>query len=234
MHKCMFTTMQLYTLASWYRPGMDEQGLRERKKVRTRQAIRDAAVDLFLTRGYHETTIADIASRAEVSSRTFFSYFPSKESVLFADLEPAFGRLEVLLAEPDRTLSALECMRTWLGQDLLTQPNSPELDALIDDLIAADARPGATKGLEFMGRIHECMTRAIAVDLRCDETDAMPAIVASAAIAALYRATRHADGTPLHSDDLTLAQFDRALRFISGGLDGLAAEVKELALDVPR
>jgi AcrR family transcriptional regulator len=201
---------------------MVEPGLRERKKARTRQAIRDAAVELFVARGYHETTISDIAERAEVSDRTFFSYFPSKESVLFADLKPAFDRLEEMLQAPDRTASALETMRSWLSEDLLAETSSPELDALIDDLLAADARPVEAKGLEFMARIQDTLTRAIAIDLDCDDADAMPAIVATAAIAALYRATRYADGTPIRSDDLTLAQFDRALDFIHGGLDTLA------------
>jgi AcrR family transcriptional regulator len=66
-------------------------GLRERKKQRTRRALIEAAVRLFEERGYDGTTVADIAAAAELSTRTFFLHFPTKEAVVFAD---ARGRLE--------------------------------------------------------------------------------------------------------------------------------------------
>src|ERR1700746_3157992 len=68
----------------------DQQlGLRERKKIKTRQAIRREAIRLFDTNGYAATTVEQIAEAAEVSPSTFFRYFPSKESLLLADdLDP--------------------------------------------------------------------------------------------------------------------------------------------------
>ena len=60
-------------------------GLRERKKMKTRQAIRREAFRLFEERGYAGTTTEQIAEAAAVSASTFFRYFPSKESVLLAD-----------------------------------------------------------------------------------------------------------------------------------------------------
>ena len=62
--------------------------LRERKREKTRAAIVDAAMELFETRGYHGTTLADIAAAAEIGTRTFFSYFASKDDLLFPEQTP--------------------------------------------------------------------------------------------------------------------------------------------------
>jgi AcrR family transcriptional regulator len=59
--------------------------LRDRKRARTRQALVDAAMELIERNGYEATTIADIAAAAEIGTRTFFSYFPTKEDVLFPE-----------------------------------------------------------------------------------------------------------------------------------------------------
>jgi AcrR family transcriptional regulator len=64
-------------------------GLRERKKIRTRETIRREAFRLIQEHGYAATTVEQIAEAAEVSPSTFFRYFPTKESVLLADdLDP--------------------------------------------------------------------------------------------------------------------------------------------------
>jgi AcrR family transcriptional regulator len=57
-------------------------GLREEKKRRQRQAIVDAAADLFRERGYDETRVQDIVDRVAISEATFFNYFPAKDALL--------------------------------------------------------------------------------------------------------------------------------------------------------
>ncbi|AUA11643.1 Fatty acid metabolism regulator protein [Streptomyces malaysiensis subsp. malaysiensis] len=63
-------------------PGL---GLRERKKIKTRQAIRRAALRLFAEQGYEATPVDRIARAADVSSSTVFRYFPAKEDIVLTD-----------------------------------------------------------------------------------------------------------------------------------------------------
>jgi AcrR family transcriptional regulator len=76
----------------------NEEGLRERKKRATRQAISDIATRLFIERGFDSVTVADVAAAANVAKMTVFNYFPRKEDLFFdrdgesrALLRNAFG-----------------------------------------------------------------------------------------------------------------------------------------------
>ncbi|MBO4258907.1 TetR/AcrR family transcriptional regulator [Streptomyces griseorubiginosus] len=74
-------------------------GLRERKKIKTREAIRTATYALIKEQGYDATTIEQIADRAEVSPSTVFRYFPTKEDIVLTDEYDA-PMLEELRARP--------------------------------------------------------------------------------------------------------------------------------------
>ncbi|MEV4114573.1 TetR family transcriptional regulator [Nonomuraea sp. NPDC049695] len=64
-----------------------EESRRERKKRQTRQLLVSTALRLFAEQGYEQTTVAQIAAAADVATKTFFNYFPTKEDVLFAQAE---------------------------------------------------------------------------------------------------------------------------------------------------
>src|SRR5512139_346037 len=85
--------------------------LRERKKLRTRRTIAVTAMRLFTERGFDETTIADIADAAEVSPRTFFSYFRSKEDVVFAEIDDRLAEIREQLADRPAGESPLATIR---------------------------------------------------------------------------------------------------------------------------
>ncbi len=73
--------------------------LRERKKDQTREALAQAAFELFRQKGFEATTAAEIAAAANVSRRTFFRYFPSKDELLFIDNGPRLARFCELLSQ---------------------------------------------------------------------------------------------------------------------------------------
>ena len=66
---------------------MPPDGLRERKKLRTRQLLADVARRLFSEHGFENVSIAQIADAADVSPATVFNYFPTKEDLVYSRLE---------------------------------------------------------------------------------------------------------------------------------------------------
>ena len=74
------------------------EGRRQRKRRQTRERIEQAAMSLFLQRGFEATTVEDITEAADVSKRSFFDYFPSKEEVVFAWQDSFADRLMAAIA----------------------------------------------------------------------------------------------------------------------------------------
>ncbi|MEV0643339.1 TetR family transcriptional regulator [Streptomyces sp. NPDC050619] len=98
-------------------------GLRALKKQRTRDALLRAALELFTTRGYEQTTVDDIADAVEVSQRTFFRYFANKEEAALALQEIAETRfIEALRTRPAHE-APLEALRQAVleGWDTITE-----------------------------------------------------------------------------------------------------------------
>jgi AcrR family transcriptional regulator len=93
-------------------------GLRERKKARTRAAIRQHALRLFREQGYHATTVEQIAEAAEVSPSTFFRYFPTKEDVVLQDDFDVVA-MEAFEAQP-ASLSPIAAFRAAVAQTVAT------------------------------------------------------------------------------------------------------------------
>ena len=61
-------------------------GLREVKKLRTRREIADRAMQLFAQRGFDRVTVAEVAAAADVSEKTVYNYFPTKEDLFFDEV----------------------------------------------------------------------------------------------------------------------------------------------------
>ncbi|WP_214404174.1 TetR/AcrR family transcriptional regulator [Pseudonocardia lacus] len=171
------------------------EGRRERKKQLTRQALVDAAVRLFTERGFERTTVADIAEAADVSTRTFFLHFATKEDVLLADVtERVSGGAAAVLrdaASPAEALAAAaDVMITdaWRG-DLRTGAAGLRARLVVDNP-AVRARL-LQVGFAAQEGIAAALVAAFPDQL--DEVDAAALVgalmgaVASAAVAALRR-----------------------------------------------
>jgi len=105
--------------------GLPAIGLRDRKKLRAREAIERSALALFESRGYAGTTLQDIADAADVAPRTFFRYFASKEELLHGDL---VGQVPLLAAELASRPSSESILDAVLGA-VVDMPPPPGTDA---------------------------------------------------------------------------------------------------------
>ena len=197
------------------------EGLRERKKQRTREQIIEAAMSLFAERGYDATTIAHIAAAAEVAPRTFFSYFPSKEAVVFCTVDRDLDALEATLRDRPPGETAFDALRRWI-------------DTMFDQLVAEEDQAHLRKRLcreneslanfqgGMMARISELLLEAIAADLDEPPSALRPRLVAAAALAALTSLDDNLDASagPVGKAE-ALAVLDDVLLFLRGGIDAL-------------
>lgn len=92
-------------------PAPVRQGLRERKKQRTRDALLHAALELFVSQGYEQTTVDEIAGAVDVSQRTFFRYFAGKEETVFAVPDMVESQFVAALRERPPGEPPLEALR---------------------------------------------------------------------------------------------------------------------------
>lgn len=112
-------------------------GLRERKKAKTRDALVRSALRQFHERGFDHVTVDDIAEDCEVSPRTFFRYFSSKEEVLFGDVDGARQRLLDSLAEQPAEASVLEALRAAVLTVVVEYEHERDLKLLRQQVLRA-------------------------------------------------------------------------------------------------
>lgn len=110
--------------------------LRETKKVRTRRALCDAAMNIVITDGYPAATIEAIAERAGVSVRTFHNYFPTKDAVFTFPFAESCERLLVHLKEQPDSLSLFDALSAAWLTSFAEQRNTVVQLALVVSAIA--------------------------------------------------------------------------------------------------
>jgi AcrR family transcriptional regulator len=195
-----------------------QPGLRERKKQRTRETIARVAVELFSERGYHATTLADIADAADVSTRTIFSYFSSKEDILFSDFPELKQALAQALAERPSSKDALETVREFVlsAAHLEKGPLHGQRAAIIesDETLRSHKRAR-------LAEIEEVVAGAIAQDLDAADDDLRPRLVAASLIAAFEALDDRSQSAATLKDAAKVV--DPVITFLRGGLDSLTS-----------
>src|SRR6266576_6257016 len=197
-----------------------QPGLRERKKQRTRETIAGAARELFAERGYHATTLPDIAEAADVSTRTIFAYFPSKEDILFSDFTVMKETLAQALAERPEGQDALETVR----QFILSLHGAEKSD--LDEGLRVCVESDETLRNHLRARIaqlEELIAPAIAKDLDAPANDPRPQVVAASLTAAFNVLTERGSGSRAKAKSAAdvAAAIDPVITFLRGGLDAL-------------
>jgi AcrR family transcriptional regulator len=191
-------------------------GLRERKKQKTRDTIINVALDLFDERGYEQTTIAEIAEAAEVSPRTIFAYFPSKEDIVFCDLPATQERLAQALRERPEGATALDALRDFIAGSL-----SPDANVVRRKRILAGDETLRRNERARFAPFEQLMVEAIAEDLHAGPDDIRPQIVAAALTAAFSAVHDPAAPPESFSPEQAMAVIDDVMGFLRGGLEAL-------------
>jgi AcrR family transcriptional regulator len=104
-------------------------GLRERKKRATRRAMSDAATELFMTKGFDNTSVAEIAEAVGVSPQTVLNYFPTKTDLFFDENDWYAGPSQAVRDRRTRT-SPATAVREWYLADLQRRHDEGHLDGL--------------------------------------------------------------------------------------------------------
>jgi AcrR family transcriptional regulator len=171
-------------------------GLRERKKQRTRDALIRASVELFAARGYENTTVDEIVEVVDVSQRTFFRYFASKEDAAFALINEIDDRLVQALGERPPEEGPLEALRgavreTWTRVGEQTRRVNG-VTVLAKTLRLVESAPGLTSA--YMRRsmaLEERLTNEIARrEHVIDPADPRPRLVVAVFSAVARTASR--------------------------------------------
>lgn len=169
-----------------------ESGLRERKKERTRTLLREGAAALFAEHGFAGTTVADIAACANVSERTFFRYFESKEALLLPDSVDLFAYVEAELARRPPHEDPLDAVCNALIAAVAPFAAS-SLTALTHSVaIAGDERVVAAQLVQLFADFEDRLTLMVLNRLPADtpEADLRAGVIAGAALSAVRAVLR--------------------------------------------
>ncbi len=172
-----------------------ERGRREQKRLDTRAALNEAAVALFASQGYEQTTVDDLCREANVSLRTFFRYFEGKDDVLFAremDIAPFLDAIRAV--SPD--VPALDAFRhAYLAQPRLNAADAAQAVLFQRAMGSSAVLQGRyVAGMEyFRGEVARALAARAGRPVATDE-DILAATIGQATLDHAYRRWLDGDG----------------------------------------
>ena len=199
-------------------------GLRERKKRATRAAIHDAAMDLFAGQGFARTTIDQIAEAADVSRATVFTYFPTKEEIVFGEGAAAVAELATRLRDRPAGESTIAVVRGWLGE--LAGWFEPEL--VLQQRLAREVPVVGARRLQLYGEAERAIAESLSAELGHERQ--LAARLAASALVASLRVAEETAAARMEQEDRALTDAEAAAL-----LDGAVAfaEAGIAAVDTP-
>jgi AcrR family transcriptional regulator len=204
----------------------DDMGLRERKRQHTRRALISGAMRLFEEKGYEQTTVAQIAATAQVSTKTFFNYFTSKDEVLFPHLS---GRIDAAVAlieqsRPDEHMAdvLIRAMQHMLADALTAEVDGGLAAVRLPMILSEPAVQAATLHRYFLAeaQLAEALHRAYPEALDPPAAAAVIGSVMGAALAAALVCLQQGDST-----EQLEAAVRRAIGIAVAGLRNLGHDV---------
>jgi len=198
-------------------------GLRERKKQRTRQSIVDEATRLFVAQGYQQTTLAQIAEAAEVSTSTFFNYFATKVDIVFCLLDAVIESAEARIVGRREGEPATRAIAAWLTEEL-PSVEQPYADAIRRLATIAESAPElrAEERLR-LARLEDVLAAGFARDLGEPADGVRPRVLAAIALRGMLEAWRawfekHATDADFQLSEALEAKAEHVVRLLESGL----------------
>jgi AcrR family transcriptional regulator len=185
-------------------------GRRERKKAATRQALADAALELFLDRGFDKVGVREIAEAADVSTATLFKHFPTKESLVFDQDAEREAALVAAVRDRASGQSVFAALRDYL-RGAVTAMRSD--DSRLADYLALVQQSETLR--EYSRRMWLRHEKALAQAI-FDEVDGTADITTCAALAHFALESQNM----LHGEAQPLAVFDHIFALLENGWNG--------------
>lgn len=170
---------------------MSVTGLRERKKQQVRETLAEVAHALFDARGFAAVTVDEIVAQAEVSPRTFYRYFPSKEAVLFADQDEMLALVRSSISVRPTTEPPLTALRNALAEVSEHYAEHNDRHTRRARMAEAGAEVGAYQRSVVVPQWEDALTDVLAQRLGVNaDLDLRPRLLAGTATAALQAVGR--------------------------------------------